>query len=75
VSLFLTLTCAPPVTVIGAPKFMSAMVIVAAVDAAGKFDMDVDGKEQGSFTAPTEPGEYAFHCNYHPSMHGTLIVK
>jgi plastocyanin len=44
-------------------------------DAAGKFDMDVDGKEQGSFTAPTEPGEYAFHCNYHPSMHGTLIVK
>jgi plastocyanin len=44
-------------------------------DTAGKFDMDVDGKEQGSFTAPTEPGEYAFHCNYHPSMHGTLIVK
>jgi plastocyanin len=44
-------------------------------DAAGKFDMEVDGKEQGSFTAPTEPGEYAFHCKYHPSMHGTLIVK
>ena len=44
-------------------------------DTAGKFDMDVDGKEQGSFTAPTEPGEYAFHCTYHPSMHGTLIVK
>jgi plastocyanin len=44
-------------------------------DAAGKFDMEVDGKEQGSFTAPTEPGEYAFHCKYHPSMHGTLVVK
>ena len=44
-------------------------------DTAGKFDMDVEANEQGSFTAPTEPGEYAFHCTYHPSMHGTLIVK
>ena len=44
-------------------------------DTAGKFDMEVEGKEQGSFTAPTEPGEYPFHCTYHPSMHGTLIVK
>jgi len=44
-------------------------------DTAGKFDMEVEGHEQGSFTAPTEPGEYPFHCTYHPSMHGTLIVK
>jgi plastocyanin len=44
-------------------------------DTAGKFDVDVEGKEQGTLTAPTEPGEYAFHCTYHPSMHGTLIVK
>jgi len=44
-------------------------------DAAGKFDVEVDGKEQKTLTAPTEPGEYAFHCKYHPSMHGTLIVK
>ena len=44
-------------------------------DTAGKFDVHVDGKEQGTLTAPTEPGEYAFHCMYHPSMHGTLIVK
>ena len=44
-------------------------------DTAGKFDVHVDGKEQGTLTAPTEPGEYAFHCTYHPSMHGTLIVK
>jgi plastocyanin len=44
-------------------------------DAAGKFDVEVEGKEQGTLTAPTEPGEYAYHCKYHPSMHGTLTVK
>jgi plastocyanin len=44
-------------------------------DAAGKFDVEVDGKEQGTLTAPSEPGEYAYHCKYHPSMHATLTVK
>jgi plastocyanin len=44
-------------------------------DAAGKFDVEIDGKEQKTLTAPTEPGDYAFHCKYHPSMHGTLTVK
>jgi plastocyanin len=44
-------------------------------DTAGKFDVEVDGKGQATLTAPTEPGEYAFHCKYHPSMHGTLTVK
>ena len=43
-------------------------------DAAGKFNVEVDGKEQGTLTAPTEPGDYAFHCTYQPSMHGTLTV-
>jgi plastocyanin len=44
-------------------------------DTAGKFDTDVDGKESKTFTAPSEPAEYAFHCTYHKSMKGTLIVK
>jgi len=44
-------------------------------DTAGKFTVDVDGNEEGTLAAPSEPGEYAFHCKYHPSMHGTLIVK
>lgn len=44
-------------------------------DTAGKFTVDVDGSEEGTLTAPTEPGDYAFHCKYHPSMHGTLTVK
>ena len=44
-------------------------------DVSGKFTVDVDGNEEGSLTAPTEPGDYAYHCKYHPSMHGTLTVK
>jgi plastocyanin len=43
-------------------------------DAAGKFNVDVEANEGGTLTAPTEPGQYAFHCKYHPSMHGTLTV-
>ena len=42
---------------------------------AGQFDTDVDGGAKETFTAPTQPGEYAFHCTYHPNMKGTLIVK
>lgn len=41
----------------------------------GKFDVHVDAGEQSTLTAPTEPGEYAFYCMYHPSMKGTLIVQ
>ena len=42
---------------------------------AGSFDVHVDGNQKGTLTAPTQPGEYAFYCVYHPSMKGTLIVK
>jgi plastocyanin len=34
--------------------------------------------EQGdtlTFKAPSRPGTYAFHCGYHPRMHGTLVVR
>jgi plastocyanin len=44
-------------------------------DTEGKFSVDVEGNGKGTLTAPTEPGEYAIHCKYHPSMHGTLTVK
>jgi plastocyanin len=27
-----------------------------------------------TFTAPTTPGSYPFHCEYHRTMHGVLVV-
>jgi plastocyanin len=45
-------------------------------DTKGAFD--ASSVEQGTpatFTAPTTPGKYTFHCSYHPSMHGTLTVS
>jgi plastocyanin len=44
-------------------------------ETAGQFDVHIDGNQQGTLTAPAEPGEYAFHCVYHPNMKGTLIVS
>ncbi|MDV3126344.1 cupredoxin domain-containing protein [Mycobacterium sp. 21AC1] len=41
----------------------------------GQFDVHVDGKQRATLTAPSEPGEYAFYCIYHPAMIGTLTVK
>jgi plastocyanin len=45
-------------------------------DQGSAFDVEV--KENGgtaTFIAPSQPGTYAFHCTYHPNMHGTLTVK
>ncbi|MHC9296003.1 cupredoxin domain-containing protein [Mycobacterium sp. LTG2003] len=39
------------------------------------FDVHVDGKQRATLTAPSEPGEYAFYCIYHPAMIGTLTVR
>ena len=44
-------------------------------DTAGTFDVHVDGNTKKTLVAPTQPVEYPFHCVYHPSMKGTLIVQ
>jgi plastocyanin len=45
-------------------------------DANNVFDIRVSGGGGiETFTAPTTPGTYAFHCKYHANMHGSLIVQ
>lgn len=45
-------------------------------DAGNTFDIRVSGGGgTTTFTAPTTPGTYAFHCKYHTNMHGSLIVE
>lgn len=44
-------------------------------DKAGGFDVKVGGNGTATFTAPTKPGKYPFHCVYHSNMHGTLVVS
>jgi plastocyanin len=41
----------------------------------GLFDTEVGGNGQATFTAPSAPGSYPYHCTYHASMHGVLVVQ
>jgi plastocyanin len=43
-------------------------------DRGGSFDANIK-PGTGTFTAPTEPGTYTYHCNFHATMKGTLTVK
>lgn len=45
-------------------------------DKGSLFDAKVDSNGgTKTFTAPTKPGTYPFHCDYHANMHGTLVVS
>lgn len=82
---------APAITIkgfgFGAPLTVSPGATVAvtnqdsaphtvSADDGSAFNVDVKGNGgSGTFTAPTQPGTYTFHCIYHPQMHGTLTVK
>lgn len=41
----------------------------------GLFDVVVPPGGTATFTAPEEPGAYAFHCTPHPQMVATLVVQ
>jgi plastocyanin len=44
-------------------------------DSVGEFDVEIQPSSTASFTAPYEPGSYPFHCLYHSSMNGVLVVR
>jgi plastocyanin len=41
----------------------------------GGFDEALPDGETVSVTVPSEPGDYTFHCEIHPSMEATLTVS
>ena len=49
--------------------------VYATADANNAFDVEVTGGASATFTVPDTPGTYAFHCTYHPKMHGSLTVQ
>lgn len=44
-------------------------------DSGGAFDVTVDPGKTMTFKAPTKPGTYPFHCNFHSNMTGVLTVR
>jgi plastocyanin len=67
----LTVTPGASVTVTN----MDTAAHTVTADEGTLFDAEVKGGGTATFTAPTKPGSYAYHCTYHPGMHGTLVVK
>jgi plastocyanin len=64
-----------PGTVVTVTNLDSARHTVTADD-GGTFAVDVAGSGgTATFTAPSTPGSYPFHCTYHPRMQGMLTVK
>jgi plastocyanin len=47
---------------------------VSADDGSFKFG-PFSPKAPGLLVAPTKSGSYPFHCDIHPTMHGTLVVQ
>jgi plastocyanin len=44
-------------------------------DTSGLFDVNVEAGATAKLTAPTKPGSYPYHCKYHATMKGTLVVR
>jgi plastocyanin len=52
---------------------MDSTAHTVTADSGNAFD-DAASPGQSTFTAPTKPGSYPFHCSIHPEMHGVLVV-
>ncbi len=44
-------------------------------DDTGMFAVTVQPGGTAMFDAPTKPGSYAYHCDFHANMHGALVVS
>lgn len=44
-------------------------------DEAGQFAVTVAPGQTVMFDAPTKPGTYAYHCDFHANMQGSLAVS
>lgn len=44
-------------------------------DQAGMFAVTVAPDQTAMFVAPTKPGSYSYHCDFHSNMHGELVVS
>ena len=67
----LTVTPGATVTVVNSDSVEHTVT----ADSGNAFNAEVGDNGTATFTAPTQPGTYAYHCAYHPSMHGQLIVQ
>ncbi|MDQ6642128.1 MAG: cupredoxin domain-containing protein [Actinomycetota bacterium] len=54
---------------------MDSEAHTVTADTGKAFDVKVDPGKSVMLTAPSKPGTYAYHCNFHSSMHGTLKVS
>ena len=55
-------------------KNADAVTHTVTADDGKSFGVTVNGNGSATFSAPSKPGTYKFHCTIHPQMHGTLIV-
>jgi plastocyanin len=54
---------------------MDGQAHTVTADTGNAFSVTVPAGKTATFTAPSSAGSYAFHCEYHANMHGTLVVK
>lgn len=69
-----TPTSVSPGATVGVMNMDSEAHTVTA-DSGNAFDVQATPGTTVTFTAPTKPGSYPFHCTYHANMHGVLVMK
>jgi plastocyanin len=54
---------------------MDSEAHTVTADTGNLFNVTIKPGKTATFTAPSKPGSYPFHCSYHSNMHGTLHVS